>query len=80
MKNRGFTDLDTEIETPNGFSEAGKPLKRRVDINLLKSKLQETESREFKKKLIILAKYDDIYFGLIVNNFNGRLTPNNFLN
>ena len=54
MKNRGFTDLDTEIETPNGFSEAGKPFKRRVDINILKSKLQETESREFKKNLIIL--------------------------
>ena len=54
MKNRGFTDLDTEIETPNGFSETGKPLKNRVDINILKSKLQETESREFKKNLIIL--------------------------
>ena len=56
MKNKGFTDLNTEIKTPNDFSEAGKPLKRRVDINLLKSKLQETESREFKKNLIILRK------------------------
>ena len=55
MKNRGFTDLDTEIETPNGFSEAGKPLKKRVDINILKSKLQEIESKEFKKNLIILS-------------------------
>jgi len=36
--------------------------------------------KKIKKKLIILAKYDDIYFGLIVNNFNGRLTTNNFLN
>ena len=55
MKNKGFTDLETEIKTPNDFSEAGKPLKRRVDINILKSKLQETESREFKKNLIILV-------------------------
>ena len=54
MKNRGFTDLNTEIETPTDLIEAGEPLKRRVDINVLKSKLQETESREFKKNLIIL--------------------------
>ena len=54
MKNRGFTDLNTEIETPTDFIEAEEPLKRRVDINVLKSKLQETDSREFKKNLIIL--------------------------
>ena len=54
MRNKGFTDLETEIQTPNNFSEAEKPLKARVDINILKSKLQETESREFKKNLIIL--------------------------
>ena len=55
MTIKGFTDLSTEIETPNDFNEAGEPLKRRVDINILKSKLQETESREFKKNLIILV-------------------------
>ena len=54
MKNKGFTDLNTEIETPTDFIEAGEPLKRRVDINVLKSKLQETENKEFKKNLIIL--------------------------
>ena len=60
MKNKGFTDLSTEIETSNKSSKAEKPIKannifsRRVDINVLKSKLQETESREFKKNLIIL--------------------------
>ena len=54
MKNKGFTDLNTEIEPPTDFIEAGAPLKRRVDINVLKSKLQETEIREFKKNLIIL--------------------------
>ena len=55
MENKGFTDLETEIKTPSDFSEAGKPFKSRVDINILKSKLQETESREFKKNLIILV-------------------------
>ena len=60
MTNKGFTDLSTEIETPNDFSKAEKPLKtrrsssNRVDINILKSKLQETESKEFKKNLLIL--------------------------
>ena len=54
MTNKGFTDLSTEIETPNDFSKPEKPLKRRVDINVLKSKLQETENKEFKKNLIIL--------------------------
>ena len=54
MKNKGSTNLNTKIEIPNDFNEAGKPFKSRVDINVLKSKLQETESREFKKNLIIL--------------------------
>ena len=60
MTNKGFTDLSTEIETPNDFGEAEKPLKNRrsqstrVDINILKSKLKETESKDFKKNLIIL--------------------------
>ena len=61
MRDKGFTDLSTEIETPNDFSQSEKPLKirrtqsNRVDINILKSKLQETENREFKKNLIILT-------------------------
>ena len=60
MTNKGFTDLNAEIETPNDFSKPEKPLKNkrslsnRVDINVLKSKLQETESKEFKKNLLIL--------------------------
>ena len=60
MTNKGFTDLSTEIETPNDFSKPEKPLNNRrslsnrVDINILKSKLQETESKEFKKNLLIL--------------------------
>ena len=54
MKNEGSTNLNNKIEIPNDFNEAGKPFKSRFDINVLKSKLQETESREFKKNLIIL--------------------------
>ena len=62
MENKGFADNKTNIETPNdGVVVAEKPLKRspitsnRVDINVLKSKLQETESKEFKKNLLILS-------------------------
>ena len=54
MINKGFAETHASIETPNDVDVAEKPLKRRVDINILKSKLQETESREFKKNFIIL--------------------------
>ena len=55
MTVRGFTNLSNEIENSNDFSDAEKPIKirrsslNRVDINILKSKLQEAESKEFKK-------------------------------
>ena len=61
MSNKGFAEIQTDIETPNDVNVAEKPLKtdrnriNRVDINILKSKLQETESKEFKKNLIILS-------------------------
>ena len=62
MENKGFTDIKTNIETPNdGVIVTEKPLKNsritsnRVDINVLKSKLQESESKEFKKNLYILS-------------------------
>ena len=62
MENKGFTDNKTNIETPNdGVLVTEKPLKsgkttsQRVDINVLKSKLQETESKEFRKNLYILS-------------------------
>ena len=61
MTNKGFADNQTNIETPNGVNVAEKPLKTnrirpdRVDINVLKSKLQETESKEFKKNVYILS-------------------------
>ena len=63
MNNKGFTDTISDIETtPNNNVELSeKPLKTnrirpdRVDINVLKSKLQQTESREFKKNVYILS-------------------------
>jgi len=61
MTNKGFADTNYNIETPNDVDITEKPLKPqikttgRVDINVLKSKLQETESKEFKKNLGILS-------------------------
>ena len=61
MTTKGFADNNTNIETPNDVGISEKPLKskqintNRVDINVLKSKLQETESKEFKKNLYILS-------------------------
>ena len=61
MTTKGFADNNTKIETPNHLGVAEKPLKnnnippQRVDINVLKSKLQETENKEFKKNLGILS-------------------------
>ena len=61
MNNKGFTDNMNNIETPNDVIVSEKPLKtdkiktNRVDINVLKSKLQETESKEFKKNIYILS-------------------------
>ena len=61
MNNKGFAEIQTNIETPNDVTIAEKPLKtektrpKRVDINILKSKLQETESKEFKKNVYILS-------------------------
>ena len=61
MNTKGFTDNNANIETPNDVGVSEKPLKsnkitpNRVDINVLKSKLQETESKEFKKNVYILS-------------------------
>ena len=61
MNIKGFADTQENIDTPNDVPIAEKPLKaekkitNRVDINVLKSKLQETEQKEFKKNLYILS-------------------------
>ncbi len=59
MSDKGFADNQTSIETPNDIGVAEKPLTNqtasgRVDINVLKSKLQESEDKEFKKNITIL--------------------------
>ena len=56
MNNKGISNLENNMQTPNGITESEKPKKsKRVDINVLKSKLQETESKEFKKNIFILT-------------------------
>ena len=58
MNNKGFAETRTNIETPNDVDVAEKPLKtlkQRVDINILKSKLEETEAKELKKNIFILS-------------------------
>ena len=60
VSDKGFADNQTSIETPNDIGVAEKPLSNqtisgRVDINVLKSKLQESESKEFKKNMTILS-------------------------
>ncbi len=61
MENKGFAENKTNIQTPNDVGMSEKPLKtnpissNRVDINVLKSKLQETENKEFKKNIYILS-------------------------
>ena len=61
MENKGFAEQQTNIKTHNSFVVAEKPLKngkntsKRVDINILKSKLQEAESKELKKNISIFS-------------------------
>ncbi len=61
MENKGFADNQANIETPSDVGITEKPLKtqlkasNRVDINVLKSKLQETESKENKKNIFIFT-------------------------
>ena len=56
MNNKGFTEIETNIKTSNDFGTNEKPLKpNRVDINVLKSKLQKEESKEFKKNIYTLT-------------------------
>ena len=61
MENKGFADNQANIETPSDVGITEKPLKTylkassRVDINVLKSKLQESESKENKKNIFIFT-------------------------
>ena len=61
MDTKGFTEIKTNIETPNDSSLAEKPLKsneissNRVDINVLKSKLEAEQGKEFRKNIFIFS-------------------------
>tara|TARA_Y100001958_G_C20894902_1_gene319519 strand:+ start:88 stop:318 length:231 start_codon:yes stop_codon:yes gene_type:complete len=61
MNNKGFEDNRLNIMTPKDVEVSEKPLKsyqnrpQRVDINILKSKLQESESKELRKNIYILS-------------------------
>ena len=64
MIDKGFEDKNNFLETPVLENNAEKPLKskempikKRVDINILKSKLQESESKEFRKNLVIFLSF-----------------------
>ena len=59
MVSKGFIDNQDNIETSNNVGLTEKSSKEdsvsvsRVDINVLKSKLQETQNKEFKKNLFL---------------------------
>ena len=61
MVSKGFTDSQNSIQTANNVRLAEKSSKEdsdgvaRVDINVLKSKLQKTQNKEFKKNLIFIS-------------------------
>tara|TARA_B100000941_G_scaffold77100_1_gene52588 strand:+ start:525 stop:755 length:231 start_codon:yes stop_codon:yes gene_type:complete len=61
MTSKGFTENTDNIETPNDMNVTEKPLKPnkissgRVDINVLKSKLEAQQGKEFRKNLFIFS-------------------------
>tara|TARA_B100001248_G_scaffold93975_1_gene69755 strand:- start:333 stop:563 length:231 start_codon:yes stop_codon:yes gene_type:complete len=61
MTFKGFTENTDNIETPNDINVSEKPLNTkkissgRVDINVLKSKLEEQQGKEFRKNLFIFS-------------------------
>ena len=61
MNTKGFTENTENIETPNDINVSEKPLNPnkissgRVDINVLKSKLEAQQGKEFRKNLFIFS-------------------------
>ena len=61
MTSKGFTENTKNIETPNDIRATEKPLNSnkissgRVDINVLKSKLEAQQGKEFRKNLFIFS-------------------------
>ena len=63
MRDKGFTDSIRGIDTPNDTSFTEKPLEsqettfKRVDINILKSKLKENQKKENKKNINLFVLF-----------------------
>ncbi len=61
MTSKGFTDNTGNIETPNDIDVTEKPLNPnkissgRVDINVLKSKLEAEQGKEIRKNIFIFS-------------------------
>ena len=61
MTSKGFAENTNNIETPNDVNVTEKPLNSdkissgRVDINVLKSKLEAEQSKELRKNIFIFS-------------------------
>tara|TARA_Y100000992_G_C20832713_1_gene290092 strand:- start:94 stop:324 length:231 start_codon:yes stop_codon:yes gene_type:complete len=61
MTFKGFTEKTNNIETPSDIDVTEKPLNTkkissgRVDINVLKSKLEAEQSKELRKNIFIFS-------------------------
>ena len=61
MTSKGFTENTDNIETPNDIDKSEKPLNPnkinsgRVDINVLKSKLEAEQGKELRKNIFIFS-------------------------
>ena len=61
MTSKGFTENNNNIETPSDINISEKPLNsekfrsRRVDINILKSKLEAEQGKELRKNIFIFS-------------------------
>ena len=61
MTSKGFTDNANNMKTPNDINVTEKPLNSnkissgRVDINVLKSKLEAEQSKELRKNIFIFS-------------------------
>ena len=61
MTSKGFTGNTNNIETPNDIKVTEKPLNPnkissgRVDINVLKSKLEAEQGKELRKNILIFT-------------------------
>ena len=61
MTYKGFTENANDIETPSDINTSEKPLNsekirsRRVDINILKSKLEAEQGKELRKNIFIFS-------------------------